>query len=106
MDCRSKHPWFTNTEMSWSVRMSAHAKRKQLASCLYSTAPEESPSLEASSDQEEFSSLTKTIELDPVACKPVAFELHEIPPGVPHAKDGEQNWTPFVRRRERKNDRL
>jgi len=43
-----------------------------------------------------WSSLTKTIELNPVACKPVVFELYETPPGVPHVKDGEQNWTPVV----------
>jgi len=36
-----------------------------------------------------------------MACKPITFEMHQNTPGVQCVKDGEQNWTPVVRRRER-----
>ena len=37
-----------------------------------------------------------------VACKPVTFEMYQNTPGVQYVKDGEQNWTPVVLRRERR----
>ena len=36
-----------------------------------------------------------------MACRPVTFEMHKNTPGVQYVKDGEQNWTPVVLRRER-----
>ena len=57
---------------------------------------------EGSSDLEEFSSEGETLdEIDLVACKPVAFEMHQSTPGVLCVKDGEPNWTPVVWRRKR-----
>ena len=57
---------------------------------------------EGSSDLEEFSGEGETLdEIDLVACKPVAFEMHQSTPGVLCVKDGELNWTPVVWRRKR-----
>jgi len=36
-----------------------------------------------------------------VTCKPITFEIHWNTPGGQYVKDGEQNWTPAVRRREK-----
>ena len=36
-----------------------------------------------------------------MACNPVTFEMHQNTPGMQYVKDGEQNWTQVVRRRER-----
>ena len=36
-----------------------------------------------------------------VACKPVVYEMRQSTPGVQYVKDGEQNWTPVVRKRKR-----
>jgi len=55
---------------------------------------------EGSSDLDEFSDEGETLdEIDLVACKPVAFEMHQSTPDVRYMKDGEPNWTPVVRRR-------
>ena len=40
-------------------------------------------------------------EIDLVACKPVAFEMHQSTAGVRYVKDCEPNWTPVVQRRKR-----
>ena len=72
------------------------------------TAPEESKLKRASnqqepSDQEELSDQENSSdELDLVTCKPVVFEMRQSTPGVQYVKDGEQNWTPVVRKRKRK----
>jgi len=93
---------FTNTEMTWSVRMSARERGNNRLPASTQLLLKSLPVLRLLLIR--WSSLTKTIELNPVARKPVVFELYETPPGVPHVKDGGQNWTPVVQRRERKDD--
>jgi len=58
-----------------------------------------STAYKGSSDLEEFSDEGETLdEIDLVACKPVAFEMHQSTAGVRYVKDCEPNWTPVVQR--------
>ena len=72
------------------------------------TAPEESKlerasNLQVPPDHEEFSDQENSSdEVDLVACKPVVYEMRQSTPGVQYVKDGEQNWTPVVRKKKRR----